>query len=93
MVSHSLMELFETMPALLRSLHHIITSFVWFRWAVAVIVIRDDKVCHRWLTVLVETADSPVFGSHTPGSGCSRASSCGSAALRCGSCSVASHHG
>lgn len=36
---------------------------------------------------------SPVFWSHTPGSGCSQVSSCGSVGLRCGSCFAASHHG
>ncbi len=41
----------------------------------------------------VETVDSPVFWSHTPGWGCSRASSCGSAAPRYGSYSAASRRG
>lgn len=35
----------------------------------------------------------PASWSHTPGSGCSQASSYGSAVLRCGSCSAASRRG
>lgn len=38
------------------------------------------------------SSDSPTFGSHTPSSWCSLASSCGSAVLRCGSYFAAGRH-
>lgn len=48
---------------------------------------------HISIKKMVKRVDLPVFWSHTPGSECSQASSCGSVVLRCGSYYVAWHHG